>query len=300
MSQPPFSQNPYGAQYPQSSYAPGQFPANSYGAPQYGQQPGQYPQQQQFPQQYGQNVPFKQSSTPQQQYGQPQANQYGAPPPQVPGTFSQSQQYPYSAQPQSPYSSQPPQTQFPSQTPQQSWAHSYGNNVSPMEMQTMQAWFTSMDRNRTGQITATELANLALQFGPIGFPTAKVLVKVFDKDYSGTIDFNEFVSLNQFVLRMQASFFQADLNRTGTLDAKEIFNALSSAGFQMSLPTVQAICLKYDKSGSGQVGFESFIQICAHLAAVRSIFEWNDPQRVGKVTLTYDQLSHITIHLMDK
>ena len=34
-------------------------------------------------------------------------------------------------------------------------------------------------------------------------------------------------------------------------------------------------------------------------AIVRTLFDFNDPQRTGRVSLTYDQLAHITIHLMD-
>lgn len=134
---------------------------------------------------------------------------------------------------------------------------------------------------------------------PLGIQTARKFIKVFDKDYSGTVDFNEYVALNQFIYKMTASFYQADQDRSGFLDSREIFNALSSAGFQLQFPTVQAICQKFD-NGAGQVSADGYIHICAHLAAVRSIFEWNDTQRTGKITLNYDQLSHISTHLLDK
>jgi len=98
---------------------------------------------------------------------------------------------------------------------------------------------------------------------------------------------------------MNNAFLQADRDHSGFLDANEIHSALTGAGFQMSLPTVEAICKKYNTPQRG-VSFDAFLQICAHLATVRSIFEWNDVQRSGKVNLTYDQLAHITIHMLDK
>lgn len=254
-------QNP-SSQYPgqQSSQYPGQNPSSS--SP-YGQ-PGQsYPQSQQSP--YGQ---------PQQQYGQPQ----------------------HQPQQQSPYGQ--PQQQY--GQPQQGWASSYGNNIPQNEMQGLQQWFNSVDIDRSGTITANELAVYPFMGKPLGLETSKKLIKVFDKNYTGNIDFNEYVLLNRFINQMQAAFLQADQDRSGFLDSREIFNAITGAGFQLTYPTIQSICQKYDTMRNGRITVDSFIQICAHLAGVRSIFEWNDTTRSGKVTLTYDQLSHITVHLLEK
>jgi len=133
---------------------------------------------------------------------------------------------------------------------------------------------------------------------PLSF--SSLLIKVFDRDRSGEIDFNEYVALHQFVMKMQAAFVQADQDRSGFLDSREIFNALTTAGFQLGYQTVQTLCTKYDTNKNGQISLDSFIQVCAHLASVRSIFEWNDQQKTGKVTLTYDQLAHITVHLVER
>jgi len=167
----------------------------------------------------------------------------------------------------------------------------------------MQSWFSSVDTDRSGTISANELA--LLQFGgrPLGFRTAKKLITVFDKRQMGSVDFPEYASLHQFLNKMQSDFFQADRDRSGFLDPNEIFGALQNAGFQLSLPTVQAICNKFDTTPPGQpklgLAFENFLQVVAHLAAVRSIFEWNDVQKNGRVTFSYDQMAHVTTHLMD-
>jgi len=164
----------------------------------------------------------------------------------------------------------------------------------------LQAWFSATDTDRSGSITANELASMPVMNKPIGFVTAQALIKVFDKDYSGKIDFNEYVALNQFTNKMQAAFYQSDRDRSGSLDFQEIFNALVQAGFQLQFPTIQAICSKYDPSRTGRISADSFVQICAQLASIRSIFEWNDQQRSGRVTFSLDQLSHIVIHLFER
>jgi Ca2+-binding EF-hand superfamily protein len=76
-------------------------------------------------------------------------------------------------------------------------------------------------------------------------------------------EFNEYAALNKFIGQMQSAFYAADADRSGKLTNQEIYNALSTAGFQVSYPTIQAICKKYD-AGTG-LSLNSFIQICAHL-----------------------------------
>lgn len=326
-------QSPYG--YPpqqQGQYPPnqqGQYPPQQQGhfPPQQGQYPPQtgFPPQQQGqqfpPQQQGQYPPSNTPYNPNAPFGAQKPPQQGQYPPNQPGYQSQTTS-PYGQPPtQQPYGQQPPQqgyhntppqqnsyqtpsygqpTQQPPQQPGQGWASSYGTGIPPQELQGLQAWFSSVDADRSGSITCNELAQLQFLGKPLGLETAKKLIKVFDKDYSGHIDFNEFCSLHQFINKMQNAFFSSDADRSGYLDSKEIFGAITSAGFQLSYPTVQAICQKYDTLRNGNITIESFIQICAHLASVRSIFEWNDTTKTGKATLTYDQLAHITVHLLER
>jgi Ca2+-binding EF-hand superfamily protein len=165
-------------------------------------------------------------------------------------------------------------------------------------MQRLQGWFASMDRDRSGALSVNEVSNLQFGGGPIGTPVARKLMNVFDKDASGTIDFHEFVSLNQFLTQAQTAFYSADRDRSGTLDQNEASAALQQMGFQMAQRTVSAVVAKADRNKRG-VNFSGFLRIAGHLATVRSIFEWNDPKKTGKIELTYDQLAHITTHLLD-
>jgi len=96
---------------------------------------------------------------------------------------------------------------------------------------------------------------------------------------------------------MQNSFFTADKDRSGTIDAQEIHAALIQAGFQLSMPTVQAAVAKFDPTRRG-LDFPNFLFLCAHLAHCRSIFEWNDAQRSGQIHITYDAFCHIGIDLI--
>jgi len=203
----------------------------------------------------------------------------------------------------------PQQSQYPSQTgyssiPQGSisrldgWYASYYDQLSPSELQNLQSWFTAVDRDHSGTISAAELATMPLGYGQLGMECATKLIKAFDKDNSNDIDFYEYAALNQFISKMSNAFSSADRDRNGYLDYKEIHSALSGAGFSCSVNTVQSICKKYD-FGYG-ISLVGFIGVCAQLAAIRSAFEINDTNRTGKITMTYDQLSNLLIQLTDK
>jgi len=127
--------------------------------------------------------------------------------------------------------------------------------------------------------------------------TATKLIKVFDRDNSGTIDFREYAALNQYLMNMFNAFSNADRDRSGFIDANEIHQAVSAAGFQLSIGTIQALTQKFSTPGRG-VDISNFIFICSHLGHLRSIFEFNDSDRDGKVTLTYDSMSHIATEIL--
>jgi len=143
-----------------------------------------------------------------------------------------------------------------------SWYATYFNQIQQQEMYEIQAWFRSVDRDGSGSISSNEIANITFNGMPLGMDVASKLIRVFDRDGSRTIDFYEYAAMHKFLASLQAAFFAADRNRSGTIDAQEIHGALSSAGFQASLPVVQAFMSFHDKAGYG-VNFHQFLMICA-------------------------------------
>jgi len=200
--------------------------------------------------------------------------------------------YPPTVQPGA-YGAQPPKPA----APLTGWAASYYNQVTPQEMQTCRQWFDSVDRDRSGSVSAQELALVQFNGRPLGLGVAQKLIKVFDKDHSGSIDFNEYVALHKFLMTMQTAFFAADQDRSGLIDAREIHTALQQARFSLSLQTVQAITKKFDQTGRG-IDFPTFLFVTAHLAHIRSIFEWNDTRNLGTVSLNFDAFCHIGTDLL--
>jgi len=145
-----------------------------------------------------------------------------------------------------------------------------------------------VDRDGSGTITSDELANVAIGGLRLGIDTAIKLVRIFDVNNNGSIDFQEYASLHKFLLSMQATFSTADKDKNGKLDVQEIHNALEAGGFKMSYQSSQALYRKYD-TGYG-LNMQQFIQLVAHVALCRTSFEVRDRERKGLITLDFNQL----------
>jgi len=163
-------------------------------------------------------------------------------------------------------------------------------------MQELQKWFRSVDRDGSGTINAAELANVAIGGIRLGLETAIKLVRVFDVDNNGAIDFQEYASLHKFLLSMQATFSQGDKDKNGRLDAQEIHQALQVGGFTMSYQTCAALHRKYNISGSG-LNMQEFIHLVAHVALAKTAFEVKDREKKGSISLNYDQLLELTSYM---
>jgi len=170
--------------------------------------------------------------------------------------------------------------------------------MTAQEMQNLQAWFVRVDTDHSGTIEAEELQHVTFDRVPLGIEVARKLVQVFDKDRNGKIDFFEYASMHKFISHMRQAFLQADTDHSGRIEAREIHQALSGAGFpSLSMGSIQELLNKFDKTRRG-LDWREFLLMVAHIANVRSVFQWNDSQKKGMILLTEDQLTHISAYLM--
>lgn len=68
---------------------------------------------------------------------------------------------------------------------------------------------------------------------PIGREVAAKLVQVFDEDRNGHIDFTEYASMHKFITHMRQAFLAADTDKSGRIEANEIYQALTNAGINI-------------------------------------------------------------------
>ncbi|KAL6040870.1 Programmed cell death protein 6 [Balamuthia mandrillaris] len=169
------------------------------------------------------------------------------------------------------------------------WGQNYYNMLQAQELSQLQAWFNSVDTDRSGLISASELARQSWGGNRFGEQTAKLLIRVFDRQKRGEINFQEYAQLHKFVMSMVQAFQSFDTRRTGALDANAINQALNKGGFRFSAETINILVKKYS-GDRGLLSFENFIQLCAFLGQVKSTFEWSDSDRDGSVAVDLYQL----------
>jgi len=158
----------------------------------------------------------------------------------------------------------------------------------------LQAWFTSVDRDKSGSISARELMTMRWPGNKtFNLGACEALIKVFDTDRSGEISFQEFTQLYGFVLSMQQAFTSFDRDNSGRLDYTEVTQALVQLGYRFAQQTVDNVMKKFGKrtwNKGQQLDFDDWILLCSFLGAMRATFDTMDRQRSGTISLNLEQL----------
>ena len=150
--------------------------------------------------------------------------------------------------------------------------------------------FLAVDTDQSGQIDATEL-QLALSSGgyhQFARRTATLLIRMYDNSRTGTISLPDFQRLWAALTQWRASFDMFDTDRSGSIDVGELATALGACGYKLSTPVVQLMMRQHDADGSGTISFDEYIQLNVELSICTSAFSKRDTQRIGRITLSYE------------
>jgi peflin len=231
-------------------------------SPRYGnQQPPPPPPQQQQQHNYNQAPPPQQP---------PQRNTYGSPPP--PGNYGANAPPPpqFHNRPPIPETQRPPTVAPPRD----------GNDRDGL-------WplFLQVDKDRSGQLSEEELRRALVNGDYTAFDvhTVKMMIRMFDTDRSGTINFDEFCGLWGFLAAWRGLFDRFDTDRSGSISLREFEDALVAFGTYA----------KNKSRGRGDDGerekvlsFDLFVQACISLKRMTDVFKKYDTDRDGYITLS--------------
>lgn len=158
--------------------------------------------------------------------------------------------------------------------------------------------FLQVDKNRTGQLSEAELQRALVNGDYTAFDphTVKMMIRMFDTDRSGTINFDEFCGLWGFLAAWRNLFDRFDVDRSGNISLREFEDALVAFGYRLSPQFVQLLFSTYAKShsrGRGDDGvrervlsFDLFVQACISLKRMTDVFKKYDSDRDGYITLS--------------
>ncbi|KAG9006162.1 hypothetical protein FRB94_012251 [Tulasnella sp. JGI-2019a] len=154
-------------------------------------------------------------------------------------------------------------------------------------------WFAAVDTDRSGSISPNELQQALVNgdWSPFDLDTVKLLMTIFDTDRSGTVTFNEFSGLWKYIKDWQGVFRHFDQDRSGSIDGRELNQALTQFGFNLSPQLITLLERKYDikasASGTG-ITFDRFVRCCVVIKQLTESFQRLDTNRSGWVQLNYE------------
>ncbi|XP_010943919.1 uncharacterized protein [Elaeis guineensis] len=158
----------------------------------------------------------------------------------------------------------------------------------------LREWFGRVDSNHTGNITAPQLQR-ALAVGNLDFPLSIVqqMIRMYDFDRNGTMNFEEFLALNKFLLKVQNVFSALERGR-GFLPLDDVYAALVKLGFSLDSPAFYTVCESFDKNKMGMVRLDEFISLCIFVQSACNLFNSFDTPKQGRVTLDFNQFVYCT------
>ncbi|XP_074647877.1 sorcin-like isoform X2 [Tubulanus polymorphus] len=158
-------------------------------------------------------------------------------------------------------------------------------------------WFQSVDVDRNGEITAHELKRALMNgnWTPFNDETCRLMIGMFDKDRSGTINAAEFGALWKYIQEWKACFDRFDTDRSGNIDANELSTAFATFGYRLS-PAFSQLCIRvFDRRFARSINFDDFIQCCVMLKTLTNKFREKDVNQTGNINVHYEQFLEMVL-----
>jgi len=186
--------------------------------------------------------------------------------------------------------------------------HHQGQLAPPGADPQLWSWFSAVDADRSGQISAHELQRALINgdWSTFDLDTVKLLMNIFDTDRSGQIGFTEFAGLWKYIKDWQGVFQHFDRDRSGTIDGTELQNALNQFGYRLSPQLLILLQRKYASAPQTHgaypgaqpgITFDRFVRACVVVKQITESFSALDTDRDGWVQINYDQFLQTVLAL---
>lgn len=129
--------------------------------------------------------------------------------------------------------------------------------------------------------------------------TVKMMIRMFDRDGSSTISFDEFGSLWRYLAAWRELFDRFDEDRRGRISLYEFEKALIAFGYRLSPPFVSVLFTTFESKGRQMNGhgppraagmsFDLFVQACISLRRMTEVFKRYDDDRDGYITVSFEE-----------
>ncbi|PKY08036.1 EF-hand [Aspergillus campestris IBT 28561] len=172
--------------------------------------------------------------------------------------------------------------------------------------------FRAANASHTGALTELELGSALVNGDFTSFHprTVKTMIRMFDRNNSGTISFDEFVSLWRYLAAWRELFDRFDEDRSGRISLPEFEKALVAFGYRLSPSFVTVLFTTFEskgklmsdpRKGPVQMGmsFDLFVQACISLRRMTDAFKRYDDDRDGYITVSFEEFLTEILQLQD-
>ncbi|KAI5081987.1 hypothetical protein GOP47_0001730 [Adiantum capillus-veneris] len=161
----------------------------------------------------------------------------------------------------------------------------------------LRIFFQAVDTDNSGSINETELQE-ALSAGNLRFNRSVIaqMIKMYDRDQSGSMSYEEFVSLHKFLSVVQNSYAKYARDRN-FLELNDVYLALQETGYSLDQPAFYTACQSFDPNKLGKFRLDDYISLCIFLQSARNLFGAFDTKREGRVALDFNQFVYCAANL---
>uniref|UniRef100_A0A7E4V7U6 Programmed cell death protein 6 n=1 Tax=Panagrellus redivivus TaxID=6233 RepID=A0A7E4V7U6_PANRE len=122
------------------------------------------------------------------------------------------------------------------------------------------------------------------------------MIGMFDSNGDGAINFAEFQALWQYVNDWTRCFRSFDRDGSGNIDRAELVQALTQFGYRLSDGFFSLLMQKFDRTHTGSINFDDFIQLCVVLQTLTAAFRDKNTDRDGIITVQYEEFLKMVTH----
>ncbi|KAJ6031162.1 hypothetical protein N7540_001894 [Penicillium herquei] len=162
--------------------------------------------------------------------------------------------------------------------------------------------FRAANSSHSGALTEHELGSALVNGDYTSFHprTVKMMIRMFDREGNGIINFDEFVSLWRYLAAWRELFDRFDEDRSGRISLQEFEKALVAFGYRLS-PQFISVLFSIFESKTRQLAapsrnpahngmsFDLFVQACITLKRMTDVFKRYDDDRDGYITVSFEE-----------
>jgi Ca2+-binding EF-hand superfamily protein len=147
------------------------------------------------------------------------------------------------------------------------------------------------DAAESGELTEAELRTALVNgdWTPFDPHTVRMMIRMFDTNRSGSVNFDEFCGLWGFLSAWRSLFDRFDQDHSGSISYAEFNEALIAFGYRLSQQFVTLLYRTYDRDGRNALSFDLFVQACISLKRMTDVFKKYDEDRDGYITLSFEE-----------